>query len=255
MHKTIIVAATVGAALMVAFADGAEPLSDDVMKEKIVSFITWPSRLCGRATVDFWNEMKSRKLTNCSWFDGDTNRLARLICELVQTNDTKISSMMIDELGEYGTQAQLPFLCSCTTNPIIGDKAVKSILRIEGVTSNSVAALQSYLSFTNSITRQQAYDRAVASREFLGVMQNSAVSTELKAAGFQVVRTFAADINTSNSVVDEALIAADDTYRYSKRRLAVMRAAYPRCFNEYQTNYVTNAINELVAYPEANLPD
>ena len=255
MHKTIIVAATVGAALMVAFADGAETLSDDAMKEKIVSFVTWPSRLCGRATADFWNEIKSRKLTNCSWFAGDTNRLARLICELAQTNDTKISSMMIDELGEYGTQAQLPFLCSCTTNPIIGDKAVKSILRIEGVTSNSVAALQSYLSFTNTITRQQAYDRAVTSREFLDAMQNSSASTELKAAGLQIVRAFAADINTSNSVVDEALIAADDTYRYSKRRLAVMRAAYPRCFNEYQTNYVTNAINELVAYPEANLPD
>lgn len=38
-------------------------------------------------------------------------------------------------------------------------------------------------------------------------------------------------------------------------RLARILAAYPRCFNEYQTNYVTNAINELVAYPEANLPD
>jgi hypothetical protein len=24
---------------------------------------------------------------------------------------------------------------------------------------------------------------------------------------------------------------------------------------EFQENYVTNAINELVAYPEANLPD
>ena len=56
-------------------------------------------------------------------------------------------------------------------------------------------------------------------------------------------------------MIDTALIDADNTYRHSKRRLADLRAAYPRCFNEYQTNYVTNAINELVAYPEANLPD
>ena len=44
-------------------------------------------------------------------------------------------------------------------------------------------------------------------------------------------------------------------YRYSVRRLSVMRAAYPRCFNEYQTNYVANAISELVDYPESELPD
>ena len=115
--------------------------------------------------------------------------------------------------------------------------------------------MQNYLSFTNSITRQQAYDRAVAGKEFLACLQNSAVGVELKESALQIVREFAADINTSNSIVDEALVAADSTYRYSKRRLAVMRSAYPRCFNEYQTNYVTNAINELVAYPEANLPD
>jgi hypothetical protein len=48
----------------------------------------------------------------------------------------------------------------------------------------------------------------------------------------------------------------DDSYRYSKRRLRVLlnadlqRRPYP-----FQVNYVTNAINELVAYPEADLPD
>ena len=230
-------------------------LTDDEEKTRIVSFAMLSGRLCGHALADFRNEFHERKLTNREWFDGDTNRLARLLCELAQTNKIDISSMMIDELGEYGTQAQLPFLYSCTTNPIIGGKAVKSILRIEGVTSNSVAALQSYLSFTNSITRQQAYDRAIASREFLDILKNSDASIELKSAGLQVVRTFAADINTSNSVVDGALVAADDTYRYSKRRLAVMRAAYPRCFNEYQTNYVANVIYELLDYPEVNLSD
>ena len=59
MHRTIIVATAVWAALTVAFADGAETLSDDATKEKIASFVTWPSRLCGRATVDFWNEIKT----------------------------------------------------------------------------------------------------------------------------------------------------------------------------------------------------
>lgn len=222
-----------------------ETLTDDEVRQDVQKFLT--TYYCGNYGIPV--------LTKEVRFGGDTNRLARILAECAQTNDERVVESALEQLVKYGTFEQLPFLYSCVTNSNIGDKAIKSILRIEGITSNSVAAVRSYLSFTNAITRQQAYDRAIASRQFLSAMQNSAASTELKAAGFRVVRAFAADINTSNSVVDEALIAADDTYRYSKRRLAVMRAAYPRCFNEYQTNYVTNAINELVAYPEANLPD
>ena len=248
-----VVAMLAAAFAAAALSDGA--LSDAEEKEKILNFVMLPSRLCGRATIDFRGELSERKLTNRAWFDGDTNRLARLICELAQTNNADMASMMIDELEKYGTAEQLPFLYSCATNPAVANRAVKAVLRIEGVTSNSVAMLQSYLSFTNSISRQQAYYRAVAGKEFWACLQNSAVGVELKKSALQMVREFAADINTSNSIVDEALVAADSTYRYSRRRLAVMRSAYPRCFNEYQTNYVTNAINELVAYPEANLPD
>ena len=222
-----------------------ETLTDDEVRQDVQKFLT--TYYCGNYGIPV--------LTKEVRFGGDTNRLARILAECAQTNDERVVESALEQLVKYGTFEQLPFLYSCVTNSNIGDKAIKSILRIEGITSNSVAAVRSYLSFTNAITRQQAYDRAIASRQFLGAMQNSAASTELKAAGFRAGRAFAADINTSNSVVDEALIAADDTYRYSKRRLAVMRAAYPRCFNEYQTNYVTNAINELVAYPEANLPD
>lgn len=222
-----------------------ETLTDDEVRQDVQKFLT--TYYCGNYGIPV--------LTKEVRFGGDTNRLARILAECAQTNDERVVESALEQLVKYGTFEQLPFLYSCVTNSNIGDKAIKSILRIEGITSNSVAAVRSYLSFTNAITRQQAYDRAIASRQFLGAMQNSAASTELKAAGFRAVWAFAADINTSNSVVDEALIAADDTYRYSKRRLAVMRAAYPRCFNEYQTNYVTNAINELVDYPEANLPD
>ena len=66
---------------------------------------------------------------------------------------------------------------------------------------------------------------------------------------------FARDINTMHISLDVAIQSVDSTYRYSKRRLAIMRAAEARCVNTGLYAYVTNAINELVAYPEANLPD
>jgi hypothetical protein len=162
---------------------------------------------------------------------------------------------MIRALGEYGTNAQLPFLYSCATNPVLGRTAVESVLRVEGVTSNSLAVVADYLTATNLFTRQQAYDRAICCAEFIREATAPSVPAEQKERALLIARNFAANVNTSNSVVDKALLDADSTYRYSVRRLSVMRAAYPRCFNEYQTNYVANAISELVDYPESELPD
>ena len=187
--------------------------------------------------------------------NGDTNRLARVLAELAQTNDAWYAEMAMWQLEKYGTSEQLPFLYSCATNPAVGDRAVKAVLRIEGVTSNSVATLQRYLFFTNVVTSKTVYEKAVVCRDVLETLSESSVTEDLRDDATLVVRQYASDVSTGVSMIDTALIQADNTYRHSKRRLSDLRAAYPRCFNEFQTNYVTNAINELVAYPEANLPD
>ena len=50
-------------------------------------------------------------------------------------------------------------------------------------------------------------------------------------------------------------MSADLSYRLSKRRLPVLRGVQENGIDEYDIFYVTNAINELVAYPEVDLPD
>ncbi len=50
--------------------------SPNIGSGSFTASFTLPSRLCGRATLDFRDELKSRKITNRSWFDGDINRLA-----------------------------------------------------------------------------------------------------------------------------------------------------------------------------------
>ena len=245
-------------ALAMAFAAAA--LSDGVLtdaeeKEKILRFVMLPSQLCGRAAVDFRRELSERKLTNRAWFDGDTNRLARLICELAQTNNADVASMMIDELGEYGTPAQLPFLYSCATNPAVGDNAMKAVLQIEGVTSNSLQVVRTYLTITNEFPRSKQHDRSLVCEDLLKKVFESQECFQLRPPCMAIALDFAQNVNTMHVSLDDALIAADPTYRYSKRRLAVMRTAQGRCVNPGLYNYVTNAINELVAYPEANLPE
>ena len=53
---------------------------------------------------------------------------------------------------------------------------------------------------------------------------------------------------------DITLISLCPFYKTSRRRLALLRHALPDAPGPYGREYVTNAINELVAYPEANLP-
>ena len=134
-------------------------------------------------------------------------------------------------------------------------KALKSVFAIEGVNSNSVAATCGYLAVTNAFTQQMDYERSDVCEWLLKEVSTSPSLTYLKPLCLNAAVDYAHNISIMHKSLDEAICAADPTYRHSKRRLAVMRSAQNRCWNPMLTNYVTNAINELVAYPEANLPD
>ena len=185
----------------------------------------------------------------------DTNRYARILRELAveNTNETK---RVIANLGnKYKTPDSLPFLYSYATNAVYGAKALKSVFAIEGVNSNSVAATCCYLAVTNAFTQQMDYERSDVCEWLLKEVSTSPSLTYLKPLCLNAAVDYAHNISIMHKSLDEAICAADPTYRHSKRRLAVMRSAQNRCWNPMLTNYVTNAINELVAYPEADLPD
>ncbi len=274
MNGTKRMVAIVATAFASSLLMGDGALSDEETKRKIADFVTLPSRLCGRALVDFRSELRGRKLTNRPWFDGDTNRLARLIVELAQTNDMKVASMMIDALGEYGTSAQLPFLYSCATNPVVGEEAVNAAMRIEGVNSNSLAAVQSYLLTTNGFPLMNRDYRTIMCRNVVKKVFSGDGLSDYRPFVLDIAHRFAEDVNMKPKSLDMLLVSVDPGFRYTKRRLAILRSAKARLderiqswntndvkfateahIYEIQTNYLANAINELVAYPEANLSD
>jgi len=185
----------------------------------------------------------------------DTNRLVSALKQIALTNSEYYATFAMKQLGEYGTPADLPFLYSCATNPVCGDCAIKSIIAIEGVTSNSIAAAQSYFNSTNNFPRKKAYERSLLCEKLLQDVYGDDALSQYRPYVMDVALDFAQNVNTMHISLDEALVGADPSYRYSKRRLAVMRAAQMNCINQTLTNYVTNAINELVAYPESELPD
>ena len=140
------------------------PAEDDNSDEKIKRMIVDSECYIdnSRASERMYNNARMR----CA---GDTNRFARLLYELAQTNNVYLSDRMISMLGFDGTSAQLPFLYSMATNEQHGATAVKSILRLEGVTSNSVDVTGMYLSMTNIIQRDRS---EICSFFFRGFVHN-----------------------------------------------------------------------------------
>ena len=190
--------------------------------------------------------------------DSDNDRFASILGEyamghLAIENGAR-SRWAVDSIAKYGTTNSLPFLYSCATNPVCGDCAIKSIIAIEGVTSNSTSLVESYLASDLAMSQKNSIPADLCAY-FVKKAVEGTQDPVLMTNAIGIVHAFAMTRNQGHTWLDRNLVSADPSYRFSKRRLAVMRAVSVKTLNDFQANYVTNAINELVAYPEADLPD
>ena len=183
---------------------------------------------------------------------GDIGKVEHAILEFARTNEVEIASCMIDVLAECGSERARSELYSLVANTnVLGATAVDAVLRLEGVTSNSVALVGAYLSMTNV---DFEYRADVCAR----MLDRSAMTntpTSLLHFARETALAYAMRANRYVRGVDTAMMANDPSYRVSRRRLAVLRSVHAMGVSQYQIAYVTNAINELVAYPEQNLPE
>ena len=222
----------------------AATCTDEELRRDVLEFLT--TRYCGRVEA-------RRVLTKEIRFDGDTNRLACMLSEFAQTNDARIAELAMWQLGKYATSAQLPFLYSCATNPVLGRTAVESVLRVEGVTSNSIVAVENFFAISSHDDSLETTELCI---DFMKQATEAAIDPICSSNALRVAHDFSIGENCHYYCFDRGQIRSDDSYRYSRRRLAYLRQVLLRGdLFEFQENYVTNAINELVAYPEANLPD
>jgi hypothetical protein len=198
---------------------------------------------------------KRKKLVDTYCINGDTNRMLRLLSDLIATNDEWICTRSMWQYGMYATKSELPFLYSCVTNRMCGDRALNTIIFLEGVCSNSLFAVGEYLSITYGFSVENDSDRSWFAENFLRKVYQTESMMPYRKQVFNIIQDFALQVNLMHVSVDKALMDADASYRNSKRRLNVMRGARERCISEFLTNYVTNVIKTLEAYPESDLPD
>ena len=200
-------------AAAVAMRASGETSSDDELKREILLFM----RPIECVEMVRGQPHRPRVLTEKISFDGDTNRLARLLAEIAQTNNVQIAQRSMELLGEYGTPAQLPFLYSCATNPAVGDKAVKAVLRIEGVTSNSLALVQSYVSLTNGFPLMKRDNRSDVCGNVLKRVFADNTLSDYRTFVMDIACGFAGDVNVMPKGMDKTLVEVEPGFRFTKR--------------------------------------
>ena len=222
-----------------------EVLSDNEIKQKIIRFI---APVCAESMID-------GELIDTYYINGNTNRLLRILSDMVKTNDEWICTQTMFEYSKYATKSELPFLYSCATNSMCGDRALNTIISLDGISSNLLQTVGQYFSITNGFSVDDDSNRSRFAENLLKRVYRTESLLPYREQVFNMTREFALNVNLMHVSVDKALMRVDPTYENSKRRLNVMRGAKERCISEFLTNYVTNVINKLEMYPEENLPD
>lgn len=248
--KLICAIAVVGAVHCCVFAEQSRELSDAAVGEFVAKTLARK-----RHGVDKTDFDALFKYCRC-----DSNRYCRIAQDVyARYEDWQTRLVAIDMISRYGDMQQVPFLESCVTNVALGPAAISALNRIEGFTSNSVLRTARYHSVTNQGSLQ-ASNRLYSNRRFAldriaFAATRPAVGTGLKNYTRDYVFSYASNNCSQIYTTDHALMSLDPSYANSKRRLALLRFACSNVSGPFATEYVTNAINELVAYPEANLPE
>ncbi len=248
MNKTYMLLA---AAACAALAGTADAVTDDEIRTTLRQL--WTVSVCG-ADRDGRHASRAPALPGTEWFDADTNRLVRIMCELAQTNSEWNAKVIMSRVGRYATTNELPILYSCVTNRMCGYGAMEAILGLEGITSNSVAAADRYF-FAVTGENDACWHHVVLLSRMRKLLAESCPSEMATNLVKECMQREAFKNRAYPRQIDEDICRFDNGYTTSRRRLSALRAVYALGLNEYQIGYVTNAINELVAYPESELPE
>ena len=224
-----------------------EPMDVDVLA-------AWVRNVVG---MEHYNERFERKmfLEQCG---GDSNRFARVgkrMCELYPKEEAAVA-FGLRLIGGYGTTNDLPYLERYVTNELVGADAARSIERI-GFNEYALEQLRRYHSVTNV-----ALDLSYFLSRKNCLLENILIDvSRMNPRPSAWTNLFEYSYNyISNNVksvdrVDRRMLELRPEYRFTKRRLALMRWVLQNTEHPFYRAETQKVIDEMVAYPEANLPE
>jgi len=174
-----------------------------------------------------------------------------------ETADTRIRRRSLTIVSKYGTTNEIGFLVASANDSRCWKTSANGIINLLGPTSNAVSDLSILMSMpclSNDVATL-AKDKGTVVEQLMAKSRRASLPPADVAAVWRFSYAFASNYVGQTESIDRALVGFDATYEHSLRRLNMLRHQLANLNCEYLRGYVTNAINELVAYPETNLPE
>ena len=196
-----------------------------------------------------------RLLTACG---GESNRIVRAAKLLCARNEgQRETGEALRMIGKFGTTNDLSYLDLYVTNEVCGCDAVNSYFQITGLTKDALERMQRYHAITNG-TRNAADLRGEKMCLLVGSLYQARetvprppIWTNL----FEYSYNYVSNNVTSSMTIDWWMLELRPEYRFTKRRLALMRWVLQNTEHPFWRAKTQEIIDELVAYPESNLPE
>ena len=177
--------------------------------------------------------------------DSESNRFARLIRELSQTNDLNLVESMLYRLGQYGSTGDVEYLSHCVELGRVPVAAATAVLHLQGVCSNSISAWARSVACTNA---DASFGELLCDR-FIDIGTNATVDVEYRTMIKRELAHHAINHYFYNPWYDQKMTNVFPDYTYSFARLQALSNGLERNTFYYNLNYITNALRELSEIP------
>lgn len=174
-----------------------------------------------------------------------------------ETSEERSKGRAMSVVSTYGTPEDVGFIISCATNHEHWYRSCIGVLKLCGVTSNSIARIDGLMH--SGVAMNEAYDLEVEKSLVISAMLNRAarpdVSPSQKALAWDYAFSSASNYIGRIRRIDGALSRFDSTFSTSRRRLALLRYLQPLETVPSVQDYVAEEIRKLEALPEGGLND
>ena len=193
------------------------------------------SRPCGNGVVDAY----ARAVKLCG---ADNRRRARIVVEIAREHPDRVP-WALSELSVCGSREDVPFILEWTNDVRCVANAAHALICIEGVTSNTIACVNTAMS-TEGIGPGKSYALCSAISR-MAKAENGDPSC--KTLSVSSLKRYSRTIPTTALWADEFLLSLDPDYETSEDRKALLREVAERRVNDYQVDYATNALKRIDA--------
>ena len=217
--------------------EAERPITYEEVKAAFLS-ATAPS-FCGNAS----KAMYGHALKLCG---GDGRLMSRIAKEIAAERPDRIP-WAISVLANHGSTDDVPLIVRYTNDINHAARAISAVIRISGVTSNSVE-LADTIMYGNLKRSHDGYD--ICSALAYAAKKNEA-SSDGRQLSIAVLKKYSRTIPVTSLWADEFLLSLDPSYETSDERKALLREVAARRVNDYQIDYATNALNRIDAKIQA----